>query len=109
VPAAFATAVLGGAFAALGAAGMLRRSVKPCGCFGMASDQRLGASNIVVGLALVLLAPLNAVATAGDGYEQAMVLLASLGAMLLCLWLHRRAVRQAWNLMRSVGQRGEVQ
>jgi len=113
MPAAIATAVLGGAFAALGTAGLLRRSVKPCGCFGMASNQRLGATNIVVGLALVLLAPLNAVATAAAGseagYEQAIVMLTSLGALLLCLWLHRRAARNAWNLMRTIRQRGEVQ
>jgi hypothetical protein len=109
VPAAFATALLGGAFAALGTAGLLRRSVKPCGCFGMAGKQRLGASNIVLGLALILLAPLNAVAAAGDAYEQSIVMLTSLGALLLCLWLHRGAVGQAWNLMRSVGQRGGVQ
>jgi hypothetical protein len=105
VPAAFATALLGGVFAALGVAGLLRRSVKPCGCFGMASEQRLGTSNVVIGLALVLLAPLNAVLAADEGYEESIVMLTSLGALLLCLWLHRRAVGQAWNLMRSTGQR----
>lgn len=97
--AAVVIACLGVTFALLGAAGLARRSTTACGCFGQASERPLGATNIVVGLALVAVLPLNAMAAAGDPAQA--VLLAALGTLLLCLWLNQALLRQLLPLRRA--------
>jgi hypothetical protein len=55
------TGMLGVCFAALGMAGLLTRSARPCGCFGAKSDRPLGIPNMVAGSALLTLAVVNLV------------------------------------------------
>lgn len=100
VPAAVVIAGLGASFALLGAIGLARGSTTACGCFGRSSNQPLGLTNILVGLALLAVLPLNGLAV--DASEPAVVvLLAALGTLLLCLWLNRDLLRQLLSLRRA--------
>jgi methylamine utilization protein MauE len=92
--AAIAAAALGVSFAALGMLGVARGSNLPCGCFGAAGQRPLGWANVWLGAALVLPWPLVAAVgqVPGRGYSVAAALFASIGTVLLCLWLNRRLI-----------------
>lgn len=93
LPAAIATTILGFCFATAGMVGILRRSSLPCGCFGGSSRQPLGWANVALGAALAVAWPLNLLAGhRAPGYPVAAVLLASIAATVLCLWLNRHLI-----------------
>lgn len=93
LPAAIATTILGVCFATAGLAGVLRRSSVPCGCFGGSSGQPLGWANVALGVALAVW-PVSLLVghRTTSGYSAAAVLLASIAATVLCLWLNRRLI-----------------
>jgi hypothetical protein len=86
--AAVAVVVFGGVFAAFGALGLVRRSALPCGCLGGPNQHPLGSVNITLGLALAA-AGFIEIVVAGRPAAASTVLLASIGSLSLCLWLHR--------------------
>ncbi|HEY7432462.1 MAG TPA: MauE/DoxX family redox-associated membrane protein [Streptosporangiaceae bacterium] len=92
--AAAATAALGVSFAALGVLGLVRGSNLPCGCFGAAGQHPLGWPSVWLGAALVIPWPLIAAvgAVPAGRYSVAAALFASIGTVLLCLWLNRRLI-----------------
>jgi hypothetical protein len=94
LPAAVAAAVLGVSFAALGVLGVVRGTSRPCGCFGAAGQRPLGWANVWLGAALVVPWPLIAAVgpVPGRDYSVAAALFASIGTVLLCLWLNRRLI-----------------
>lgn len=59
VAAGAGAAVVGLCFAGLGMAGWLGSSTQPCGCAGGYGGRPLGLANIVIGLALVAVLPVN--------------------------------------------------
>jgi Methylamine utilisation protein MauE len=101
--AAIATTVLGVCFALAGIAGVLHGSNVPCGCFGGASRQPLGGANVALGAALALVWPVNLLVGQGPapGYSAAAVLLASIAAAVLCLWLNRRLIKRVLPISRT--------
>lgn len=94
LPATIATTMLGVYFATAGMVGVLRRSSVPCGCFGGSSRQPLGWVNVALGATLAVVWPVNLLAghRPTPGYSAAAVLLASITATVLCLWLNRRLI-----------------
>jgi hypothetical protein len=50
------TGLLGSCFAALGTAGLVKESTRPCGCFGAGSDRPLGWMSLLTGVAILALA-----------------------------------------------------
>ncbi|MGP4026831.1 MauE/DoxX family redox-associated membrane protein [Actinomadura sp. 3N407] len=93
--AAWATGVLGAAFALAGAMGLLRGGRTACGCFGGSADRPLGPFNIVVGVLLMAVPAVNLVSGIGGAttyFFQASTGLSG-GALLLCLWAHRGLVK----------------
>lgn len=96
-PAGALTVALGAVFALLGTAGLLRRSSTPCGCLGGSSQSPLGLVNVSLGGVLGLAGVLNVLrATPPPGRDDAAasLLLAAIGSLALCLWLHRRLIAQ---------------
>lgn len=59
LPGQILVAALGTGFVLLGAAGWLRGSRQPCGCFGASGTRPLGPVNIAAGVFLVLVAAVN--------------------------------------------------
>jgi hypothetical protein len=94
LPAAVAATGLGACFIALGALGQVRGSSVPCGCFAAAGQHPLGWTNIGLGAALALTWPVMAQAgpVPAGGYLAVAAPLASIGTVLLCLWLNRRLI-----------------
>lgn len=94
LPAAIAATMLGGCFALIGIAGVLRGSSVPCGCFGGATRQPLGWANVGLGVALAVVWPVNVLAgqLPAQGYSAATALLGSIASAALCLWLNRRLI-----------------
>lgn len=108
--AAIVTAVLGACFATLGVFGLARGSSVSCGCFGAAGVRSLGWTNIGLGAGLALAWP--AVVLAGQvpavSYSQAAVLFATIGVVLLCLWLNRDLVMRLRGATRAQPASSEV-
>jgi hypothetical protein len=94
LPAAVAATGLGACFIALGALGLARGSSVPCGCFAAAGQHPLGWTNIGLGAALAATWPVMAQAgpVPAGGYLTAAAVFASIGTVLLCLWLNRRLI-----------------
>jgi hypothetical protein len=59
LPGQIVVAALGASFVALGVAGLLSGSQRPCGCFGAGSTRPLGTGNIAAGVLLLAVAALN--------------------------------------------------
>jgi len=59
LPGQLLVAALGAGFVVLGAAGRLRGSRQPCGCFGASSTRPLGVLNIAAGLLLLVVVAMN--------------------------------------------------
>lgn len=88
--------ILGFGFLALGAAGKVRGSSQPCGCFGARSARPFGTSNMVMGLALLAVAALNVGTTQpGDPDTTAAgtALLAVIMSVGWLFWTNRRHIR----------------
>jgi hypothetical protein len=94
--AAIALVAFGGLIAAVGLLGLLRRTTAPCGCFGGSTSRPLGLVNVAFGA--VMIVPGAAAA----------VLVASIGTVVLCLWLHRRLVLELLMPARLVRSGGET-
>jgi hypothetical protein len=101
--AAVATTVLGVCFALAGIVGVLHRSSVPCGCFGGVSRQPLGWANVALGAALAVVWPVNLLVgqRPAPSYSVAAVLLASMAATVLCLWLNRRLIKRVLPVSRT--------
>ena len=97
-------AILGVCFALLGVGGWLARSKVPCGCIGGYSDKPLGVTNVVVGLFLAFVLPLNSFITLGptqiSDYSPWALVGTSVGSLLICAWMNRRL---SWSLLRPAG------
>jgi hypothetical protein len=87
------TGMLGICFIGLGAAGLLKGSTRPCGCFGAESDRPLGVPSVLAGSALLALAAVN-IADAGDaemaGAHAGVALVAAVISLAWTLAAHRR-------------------
>jgi uncharacterized membrane protein len=93
--AAVAVVAMGGLFAAFGMIGIARRSTIPCGCLGGTARHPLGVFNIAFGLALLLIGAIQLVsAWPSRPGTSAAILLAAIGILCLCLWLHRRLIAE---------------
>jgi hypothetical protein len=96
IAAAVLTALLGLVFTAFGLLGKVRGGSAPCGCFGASGRQPLGWTNVVLGLLLAAVYPINVVGGVGTSsradYTSGAVLLAAIGSLLLCVYTHRRLV-----------------
>jgi Methylamine utilisation protein MauE len=92
---ATAAAVLGAAFAIVGAIAAGRRTGSPCGCFGRAQGKPLGVRNVVFGLAVVAGAALLLTDPSGgwSGHEGLPALGAATVTLLLAGWLYRDMIR----------------
>lgn len=101
--AAIATTMLGVCFATAGLVGVLRGSSVPCGCFGGSSRQPVGWVNVALGAALAVVWPVNLLAghRPTPGYSAAAVLLASIAATVICLWLNRRLITRLFPASRG--------
>jgi hypothetical protein len=106
--AAMVVAALGSCFAVLGTIGWLRRSSVPCGCLGVENERPLGPTNVALGAALISLVPLNGYASVDAHYTIWATLLASIGSVVLCLWLKRRLVAGLLVPKRAVAGGSEV-
>lgn len=108
--AAVAAAVLGVSFAALGVLGLVRGSNLPCGCFGAAGQHPLGWPSVWLGAALVVPWPLIAAVgpVPAGPYSVAAALFASIGTVLLCLWLNRRLIVRLRRAQRAAPARSGV-
>lgn len=86
-------ACLGALFAAAGAMGIIRGGTASCGCLGSYENKPLGARNIVIGAAMIVLAPVNILVSAGSygasEYARGMLLAGALLTLVLCLWVNR--------------------
>ncbi|MFJ8544420.1 MauE/DoxX family redox-associated membrane protein [Streptomyces sp. NPDC093586] len=91
-----AVAVLGLSFAALGAAGRLRGSDRPCGCFGVDNDKPLGAANMITGLAFAAVALVGLLATPDAGSAATAATLTSAVSSGWLLVTHRAAAATAY-------------
>jgi hypothetical protein len=95
--AAAATSLLGLCFVVVGLRGEFSRSTAPCGCFGSASHRPLGWVNVVIGLALAVTGPVNALLTSGAEYQAGAALLTVVGSIGLSVLVHRRLIaRLGW-------------
>jgi hypothetical protein len=94
VPAAAAVSLLGTSFAALGLLGVARHGNAPCGCFGSSSRRPLGWFNVLLGLALTSVYPVNAAWSPGERYSAATPLLTSILSIALCVYMRRELVVQ---------------
>lgn len=94
VPAAIAVLLLGASFVALGLLGTVRHSKAPCGCFGTSGKRPLGRLNVLLGLALVAVYPVNAAWPAGADYPVATLLSTSIVSIALCAYMRRELVIQ---------------
>jgi uncharacterized membrane protein len=102
--AAVAVVAMGGLFAAFGMIGIARRSTIPCGCLGGTARHPLGVFNIAFGLALMLIGAIQlASAWPSQPGTTAAILLAAIGVLSLCLWLHRRLIAELV-IRRETGQ-----
>ncbi|TCO54345.1 MauE/DoxX family redox-associated membrane protein [Actinocrispum wychmicini] len=84
--------VFGLCFAAMGAAGLIRGSSVPCGCFGASSRRPLGWTNIALGAALATVGSLNLLLSWPETDLAAAIPLAAGGTALLGLWTHRHRI-----------------
>jgi hypothetical protein len=110
--AAIALVAFGGLIAAVGLLGLLRRTTAPCGCFGGSTSRPLGLVNVAFGAVMIVLgitgmAAGPSAASPGPGAAAA-VLVASIGTVVLCLWLHRRLVLELLMPARLVRSGGET-
>jgi len=110
--AAIALVAFGGLITAAGLLGLLRRTTAPCGCFGGSTSRPLGLGNVVFGAVMIILggtgmAAEPSAASPGPGAAAA-VLVASIGSVVLCLWLHRRLVLELLMPARLVRSGGET-
>jgi hypothetical protein len=107
---AVAVTVLGLCFAAFGVAGRVRGTALPCGCFGRRTSAPLGATNVVLGLALALVLPAHAALPARDGdtaSTAATAVGAALATLALCLWMNRDLVRDLfWDVRTAAARSG---
>ena len=103
VPAAIMAGLFGLCFAGLGVLGLRRRGAAPCGCLGGSSRLPLGWANVGIGLALVAVYPINAVAGEPSAYVLGAVLCTAVGASALCLWLNREVTRASGIWLRFAG------
>ncbi len=94
IPAAVAIALLGTSFMVLGLLGIVRHSDAPCGCFGTSGKRPLGGLNILLGLALTSVYPVNAVWSADDRYPVATLLSTSILSIAMCVYMRRELVVQ---------------
>jgi hypothetical protein len=94
VPAAVVIALLGTGFALLGLLGIARHSETPCGCFGTSGKRPLGWSNVLLGLALTSVYPVNAAWSPGGNYPAATLLSTSILSIALCVYMQRELVVQ---------------
>jgi hypothetical protein len=101
--AAVALVAFGGLIAAVGLLGLLRRTTAPCGCFGGSTSRPLGLGNVAFGAVMIVLGITGVAAGAA-----AAVLVASIGSVVLCLWLHRRLVLELLMPARLVRSGGET-
>jgi hypothetical protein len=89
----YLTACLGALFAAAGAMGIIRGGTASCGCLGSYENKPLGARNIVIGAAMVAVAPINILVSAGSvgtsEYARGMLLISASLTLALCLWVNR--------------------
>lgn len=87
------TGMLGMCFLVLGAAGLLKGSTQPCGCFGAESDRPLGVPSVLAGSVFLTLAVVN-IADAGDaemaGAHAGVALVAAIILLAWTLAAHRR-------------------
>ncbi|MFG3154682.1 MauE/DoxX family redox-associated membrane protein [Streptomyces sp. NPDC048219] len=91
-----AVAVLGLSFAALGAAGLLRGSDRPCGCFGVDNDKPLGTANVITGLAFAAVALTGLLAGPDAGSAATAATLTSAVSSGWLLVTHRTAAATAY-------------
>jgi hypothetical protein len=110
--AAIALVAFGGLIAAVGLLGLLRRTTAPCGCFGGSTSRPLGLVNVAFGAVMIVLGIIGmaagpSAASPGPGAAAA-VLVASIGSVVLCLWLHRRLVLELLMPARLVRSGGET-
>ena len=86
-------ACLGALFATAGAMGIRRGGTASCGCLGSYEDKPLGARNVVIGAAMIAVAPVNILLSAGGSatseYARGMLLVSALLTLGLCLWVNR--------------------
>lgn len=86
-------ACLGALFAAAGAMGIVRGATASCGCLGSYENKPLGVRNIVIGVAMVAVAPVNILVSVGSAetseYAHGMLLISALLTLALCLWVNR--------------------
>jgi hypothetical protein len=94
VPVAVTVALLGFGFMALGLLGTTRHSKAPCGCFGTSGERPLGRLNILLGLALTSVYPINAVGSPGADYPVATLLSTTILSIALCVYMRRELVVQ---------------
>ncbi|WP_285569303.1 MauE/DoxX family redox-associated membrane protein [Actinoallomurus iriomotensis] len=89
--------LLGLCFAGVGIAGWLRRATTACGCFGTGRGRPLGPVNVAFGLFVIAAAVVNAGAPKiadPSRYFRVSVIGVSALTLALCLWTHRRLVRE---------------
>jgi hypothetical protein len=92
---AFAVLAMGALFLAFGVVGIVRRSTLPCGCLGGTTRHALGVFNIAFGLVLMLIGAIElASALPSRPGSAGAVLLAAIGTLSLCLWLHRPVITE---------------
>jgi hypothetical protein len=86
-------ACLGVLFAFAGTLGISRGGTASCGCLGSYADKPLGARNIAIGLAMIVVAPVNIVVSAGgletSWYTRRALDLSAVLTIVLCLWVNR--------------------
>jgi hypothetical protein len=88
--------VLGGCFAGAGVAGRLSGSSTACGCFGSHSSRPLGPVNVAFGLFVSgasLIIAMTPDVTDQTRYFRVSVIGLSMVTLALCLWIHRRLIR----------------
>jgi hypothetical protein len=89
--------LVGLCFAGVGIAGWLSHATTACGCFGPRAGRPLGPVNAAFGLFVIAVAVVNATAPRiADPlrYFRASVIGMSVLTLALCLWTHRRLVRE---------------
>jgi uncharacterized membrane protein HdeD (DUF308 family) len=94
VSAAIAASLLGVSFVVLGLLGIARHSKAPCGCFGTSGRRPLGWLNVVLGLGLAAVSPVNLAWSPGERYPVATLLWTSIMSIALCVYTRRELVVQ---------------
>jgi hypothetical protein len=94
LPGAVAVSLLGASFVVLGLLGAARHSKAPCGCFGTSRTRPLGWLNVVLGLVLAAVYPVNAVWSPGGDYPVSTLLSTSILSLALCVYMRRELVGQ---------------